>query len=477
MMSVHTTKFVGRISVVSCRDVRRFATLAVRGPAKIQTPHRINPNFERSLSITSRLSLRPRFQPKFPWKSIATITSLSTITYLYNSPPTHNFYVDAFIRSLRSIVTGFVCVVDYKWSLRNKESISEEEYLKVKSECHTRSAKRLLSTFMKNGGVYVKLGQHIAALAYLLPLEYVETMKVLQDRCDPTATEDLEKLFQNDLGKSIDDLFIYFNPIPIGVASLAQVHQATLHNGQEVAVKIQHPHLQIFATIDIATCSGLVNLIRFLFPEFEFGWLADEMKDNLPKELDFEHESGNAGRVQMNFDKSSGRHHLNLKIPEVMWAYKRVLCMEFAKGGRIDDLEYYRRHHINPAQVSSELTSIFSSMIFLHGFVHADPHPGNLLIQPLPAPSFGYYILHPLAFIHDLIIPRKNFMIVLLDHGLYRTIDDQFRLGYAKLWRSLIRSNEKEIRYFSKQVANVDMYQLFSCMLTGRVLALHYMHI
>ena len=167
-------------------------------------------------------------------------------------------------------------------------------------------------------------GQHLSALVYLLPEEYTKTLKVLQDQCPPTSLKDIEALFLKDAGYTLESRFSFFDPTPVGVASLAQVHRAILReNGKEVAVKIQHPTLDDFTAIDIETTALTVRYVKKVFPDFEFAWLADEMKLNLPKELDFTHEARNAEKVRANFSGSR-----ILKIPDVYEAKRRILIME-----------------------------------------------------------------------------------------------------------------------------------------------------
>lgn len=264
-------------------------------------------------------------------------------------------------------------------------------------------------------------------MSYVLPKEYTEAMKPLQDRCPTTPLSEIDLMLQQDLGQSIDELFSSFDPKPLGVASLAQVHKATLRSGpfagREVAVKFQHPNLEHFATIDIATVSNLVEVVRTVFPSFEFSWLADQMKENLPKELDFKVEAENAARLATLF-----ADHPLLKVPEVYWAHKRAMAMEFIHGSRIDDASYLAKHNIDPHRVSYHFADIFSRMIFKEGFVHADPHPGNVLIRPRKG-----------------VLGKDNFQIVLLDHGLYRELNQRFQVAYAGLWSSLIRGDENGI--------------------------------
>ena len=173
--------------------------------------------------------------------------------------------------------------------------------------------------------------------------------------------------------------------------------------------------------------------IKYWFPEFELTWLADEMRTNLPKEMDFVHEARNAERAQADFVGI----RTSMYIPSVVSASKRVLIMEFIEGGRVDDLQYLAKHNIDRNKVSVELSRIFSQMVFLNGWFHADPHPGNLLIRPSPVDSKSPY----------------NFEIVLLDHGLYFDLDPELRVNYSKLWMSLIEDATPEVVEARKKYA------------------------
>ncbi|EKM54443.1 uncharacterized protein PHACADRAFT_258292 [Phanerochaete carnosa HHB-10118-sp] len=280
-------------------------------------------------------------------------------------------------------------------------------------------------------------------------------MRPLQDQCEPTPFEDIQQLFLSDIGRPLDEIFLEFNPEPVGVASLAQVHMARLRDtGQEVAVKLQHPHLDEFCNIDMEMVEVSLGWIKRLFPEFEFTWLAGEMRENLPKEMDFQHEAHNAHRAEENFKNV----RTSLYIPRVIDARKRVLIMEFIRGGRVDDLEYLAKYNIDRNRVSLELARIFGQMVHIHGWFHADPHPGNLLIRPAASGSASPY----------------NFDIVLLDHGLYFDLDDDLRINYSKFWLSLIApasaKTAADRRKYAKLVGNIgdDLYPVFEAAITGR---------
>jgi aarF domain-containing kinase len=252
-------------------------------------------------------------------------------------------------------------VIDYKVMFARQDGLELQEQRQRRRECHLRSADRLLQALKKNSGIYVKLGQHVAAVQ-VLPPEWTQTMTPLQDQCFPTPIEQTDAMLRADLGVGIDDIFDEFDPIPIGVASLAQVHRAIdKRSGKSVAVKVQHADLLEFAQVDMATVNFSIHLVRYLFPEFEFSWLADEMNEMLPLEMDFKHEAGNSLKAQRQFKHLEGK--TSLYMPKVLWAEKRCMVMEYIEGARVDNLEYLQKHGIDRNQVSQELSRIFSQMV------------------------------------------------------------------------------------------------------------------
>ncbi|EEB06989.2 atypical/ABC1/ABC1-B protein kinase [Schizosaccharomyces japonicus yFS275] len=355
------------------------------------------------------------------------------------------------LRAYRVVYTGFVCFSDYKKVLTDKYETPEDRKHAL-SRCHLRCAKRTLKVFEENGGIYIKVGQHLSVMDYIIPKEWTETLIPLQDQCPMTSVQDLDKLFFKDTGKHIDEYFEYFDPKPVGVASLAQVHKAKLkNNGQLVAVKIQHPPVSEFCALDLSMTRWVFKAIKYFFPDYNLFWISDEIEKTLPQELDFTMEAKNAQRTRDHFAKIKTA----LYIPEVVWADNRILVMEFVKGSRIDDMNFYDTHDVSREQVSLELCHIFNEMIFgKGGHLHCDPHGGNVFIREKPKHSSS---------------PR-NFEIVLLDHGLYRDIPLQLQRDYARMWLSIINFDETSLRYYAKKVANVDdaKFSIFASAITGR---------
>lgn len=247
------------------------------------------------------------------------------------------------------------------------------------------------------------------------------------------------------------DYFSEFSPEPIGAASLAQVHLATIReNGKRVAVKVQHPALAQWAPLDLALTRFTFSSLKRFFPEYDLEWLSSEIEVSLPQELNFEIEAQNAMRTKEHF---SHIPEIPLVIPDVLWAKKRILVMANESGHRLDDLAYLDSNHIDRDEVSATLAHIFNEMIFGEGApLHCDPHGGNIAIRKNPNRR------------------SANFDIILYDHGLYRDIPLSLRRSYAKMWLAIIDGDVPKMKKYVEEVAGVgeDKFPLFASAITGR---------
>ena len=147
----------------------------------------------------------------------------------------------------------------------------------------------------------------------------------------------------------------------MGTASLAQVHKAVLHNGEEVAVKVQHKYVKKHSFVDIWTCDLLVRMVKAAFPQFSFMWLAEEMRINLPLELAFTQEARNSEKVARIF-----KNFTWLKVPKIFWQFTtdRVLVMEYCSGAHINDVTSLKKDGIDVFEVSRRIGQMYSKMIF-----------------------------------------------------------------------------------------------------------------
>lgn len=193
----------------------------------------------------------------------------------------------------------------YRVTLK-QETSTPEERSEILKACHKRCAERTLHVLEKNGSIFIKLGQHLSSMGYLLPLEWTTTFVPLQDKCPVSSIESIEQMFLADTGHRVDELFSDFDPVPIGAASLAQVHVGTLkETGQKVAVKVQHPALAEWVPLDLALTRFTFSMLKRFFPEYDLEWLSREMDISLPQELDFRMEGQNATRASEYFKKHS----------------------------------------------------------------------------------------------------------------------------------------------------------------------------
>jgi aarF domain-containing kinase len=287
---------------------------------------------------------------------------------------------------------------------------------------------------------------------YLLPNEWCDTFIPLQDKCPVSSYESIQAMVQKDTGRSLEDFFSEFEQTPIGAASLAQVHRATIREtGQRVAVKVQHPALDEWARLDLGLTSFTFSTLARWFPEYDLTWLSDEMAASLPQELDFALEGRNATHARNYF---SHVRDAPVIIPEVLWAKRRILVMEYVSGARPDDLAYLDSHGIDRDQVSAALARVFNEMIFGRDApLHCDPHGGNIAIRHNPSRRSS-----------------SNFDIVLYDHGLYRDIPLSLRRAYAHLWLAVLDGDEAGMRRYAYETAGVssEHFPLFASAITGR---------
>lgn len=314
------------------------------------------------------------------------------------------------------------------------------------SRIHRKAANRLLQLCHDNRGVYIKVGQHIANLDYLVPHEYIQVLSALFDNNPRTTYADVRRIIQQDFGKDPSELWDHFEPEPIASASLAQVHVAyDKVTGEKIAVKVQHYGLRETCAGDLFALVNIVRLAERLFEGFTWGWLADEIAPQLPKELDFQNEGRNAERAASNLENAGITACV---VPKIIWEQSspRVLTMQFEEGFKATDVEAIRRAGLHERDVARLISSVFSSQVFLSGWVHCDPHPANVLLRANEGKP----------------------EIILLDHGLYRELDHEFRLKYAYLWRSLMLADLDAIKGACSSLGVDRAYALFAAMLTAR---------
>ncbi|XP_072976509.1 putative ABC1 protein At2g40090 isoform X1 [Typha angustifolia] len=362
------------------------------------------------------------------------------------------------LRLVRDSVTAATIAFDYQFSLHGLKEGSIE-WLKARHEVHNRCAHRLQELCFRNGGIYIKLGQHIGQLEYVVPEEYLQTMRTsMLKRCPVSSYDQVRRVFMKELGGPPESIFAEFDPVPLASASLAQVHYARTHDGQKVAVKVQHTHLTDTAVADLATVEFIVNFLHWCFPAFDYRWLVDEIRESAPKELNFLYEASNSEKCLDNFKRLSPHIADSIYAPKVYWnlSTSRLLIMEFMEAVEITDVSGIKNLGMQPTDVSRLVSEAFAEMTFKHGFVHCDPHAANMMVRPLPSNKWN-------------ILGRKRPQLILLDHGLYKELDFATRTSYAALWKGLVFADVNAIKDNSVKLgAGEDLYALFAGILTMR---------
>jgi len=316
---------------------------------------------------------------------------------------------------------------DYKVSLWGLDKGSEE-YTAALADCHSRAAERVLRLCREQAGVYIKAGQLLASLRPVLPQQFTDTLSQLCDDAPHSPLHDVRRVFREEMGVDMEEMFHHVDLEPIGCASLAQVHKAWLKQddgseGQMVALKVQHAWMSKHTQSDTLVMEAAAALLEAIFPGIDLKWLIPVFQRNLQSELNFMSEAHNMRRCADNFQDSLG-----IRVPELIprFTSKRVLTMEFIQGTKVDDVESLRAQGFDPALVGREVTKIFGEMVFCHGFVHCDPHPGNMLVTPRRSAGAAWQRGRGAG--------AREFDVVVLDHGLYREISPAMRRGYCEMY-------------------------------------------
>nr|KJB10342.1 hypothetical protein B456_001G196700 [Gossypium raimondii] len=262
------------------------------------------------------------------------------------------------LRSSRAICTVAITVADYKYSLYGLPNDCDE-YRRLLSEVHLRSAKRLLKLCEINKGFYVKAGQFVSSLRQI-PKEYSLTLSSLQDQVVPYDFKVIKEVLVSNLGQDPSELF--FRNLGFGGWS-------------------QNSPRQFLWSLDLTT--------------------------------------------------------------------NQVLTMQFCHGHKVDDVVFLKGMKINPEKVAKKLLEVFAEMIFVHGFLHGDPHPGNILVS---------------------IEGQGGFSLVLLDHGICKKLDEVFRLEYCQLWKALILLDSRKIQHLAERFGVGKYYRYLPIIFSGRTI-------
>jgi ubiquinone biosynthesis protein len=273
-------------------------------------------------------------------------------------------------------------------------------------------------TFEELGLTFLKFGQVLAMRRDLLPDAYINELELLHDQLPALDIEAIRETVEIELGSPLTELFASFCEIPLAAATIAQVHEATLHDGRHVAVKVQRPDLEALISTDIAALTYLVALGERIFPRLlalDLPVLVREFAASLMRETDFSHEA----RSILLF-RSALADVPSLWIPDVVaeCSTENVLTMEFSDGQRVD--LYSRLHPEEMPRLINTLVRLTLQTIFEEGLFHADPHPGNVLVLP-------------------------DGRLSLLDFGMTGELDEPMRASLTLLLEAVVKGDARAV--------------------------------
>jgi ubiquinone biosynthesis protein len=262
---------------------------------------------------------------------------------------------------------------------------SAEERLAIAASAQGVGSKRgqhLREVLDELGPTFVKFGQLLSTRPDVVPPDIVLELRGLQDDVRAFPFEDVRRVVEAELGNTLERLFTEFDPVPVAAASIGQVHAATLPNGQRVAVKVQRPEAARRIESDIALLYQAARLAGERIRALDFidaSQLVDEFARSIRKELDYRLEGRNAQLFHRHFAGAE-----RVRVPKVYSSYSgaRVLTLEWIDGIQLADLDLAAMTLEERRDVAYRITETWMTMIFRHGFFHADPHPANILITP-----------------------------------------------------------------------------------------------
>lgn len=279
---------------------------------------------------------------------------------------------------------------------------------------------RIRLVLQQLGPTYIKLGQIASTRPDLLPPAIIEQLEKLQDEVPGFSFDQVRALIQQELGADLEDIFQQFDQQPLAAASIGQVHPAVLQTGEKVAVKIQRPGIATDIATDLEILYELASLAqrRFQWAErYQIVDMVDEFAKSLSKELDYTVEARNAETIAKQF-----KNHPEIYIPRIYWDYstKKILASEFIEGVKISEVEKLTCQGCNLSLIAERFANGIFHQIFIEGFFHGDPHPGNVVVLP-------------------------GEVIAFLDFGMVGRLSQEMKYNLSSLVIGLMRHNSDDL--------------------------------
>jgi predicted unusual protein kinase regulating ubiquinone biosynthesis (AarF/ABC1/UbiB family) len=313
-------------------------------------------------------------------------------------------------RFVRAYATTFTVIASYSWLRFRARFFGQAWRDACVAGVHKRNARRVYATILRLQGVFIKVGQLLSIMANFLPEAFRSELEGLQDQVPPRPFEEIARRVEHDLGPRMAEI-AQLEREPMASASLGQVHAARLADGRRVAIKVQHRDIDEIVRLDLRTIRRIMRIVQWFVPVQGLDAYYHQVKELLSQELDFGLEADNIERIAKNFAEDS-RVVFPRPIREL--CTKAVLVTTFVDGLKVSDVAALRTIGVDTRDVARRLLRLYCQMIFVDGVYHADPHPGNILVQ-------------------------RDGAIVLLDFGAIAELSPQMRAGIPEFLEGVLR--------------------------------------
>jgi len=282
-------------------------------------------------------------------------------------------------RKRKAYFTATQVFLSYYWLRFKARFFGDAYYKKQIPLLHLKNATRIKNRIQELQGLLIKFGQLVSNLSNVLPVEFRAPLEALQDKVVAKDFKEIEATILAELGRPYHEIFTDFNPEPIAAASIGQVHRAKL-NGEDVIVKVQHADIELIAAADLEIIKNLVKAHAFFMDIQGLEHTYEQVKVMIEEELDYKKEAEAMQEIQASLLKAP---EFRVKVPQVYLAHntKKVLVAEFCPGVKISNIPVLQAWNIDLNEVAKRLIEMYCKMVLIDGFYHADPHPGNILVN------------------------------------------------------------------------------------------------
>ncbi|MEM1122626.1 MAG: AarF/UbiB family protein [Bacteroidota bacterium] len=332
-------------------------------------------------------------------------------------PPPPKYIYRKRWRVRKAYWTAFRVVWSYLWLKFKSKFFGKKYYEKHIVDLHFKNADIVKKAILELQGLFIKVGQLLSILTNFLPEAFQKPLEDLQDKIPARPYSEIEQRILQELGKTPDQLFAYFEQVPVAAASIGQAHRATLKDGTEVIVKVQHQNIEKIADVDLTVMEKLTHLASRFYEVKGMDYAYTQVRKMIEEELDFEKEA-----VAMQDIKANLMAEVQFDIPTIhpKFCTKRVLTTTFYEGVKISNIEQIKAWGLDGRTIANRLVKAYCKMVFEDGYYHADPHPGNILVQP-------------------------NGTIVLLDFGAVARLEQNTRIGLLQLIEAAVKNDTEGI--------------------------------